>query len=225
MVAGMWRVNGELAVSRAFGDLALKRCGMEICSCHAMLEYDTATDLDSEGEEDLSEVPEAPGEAEAAEPSRTGGSVEFYIPPMRTPSWLESGAVIATPTVSLHEVSVDESPFLVLCCDGIFDVMSDQECLETLLVKLDSLLLESQELPLEQRIPLAPLGESVSSEAQTAEDTPLRPSLRIRREECRGDPLLLRSLNGMLKKSARHLIDDALGKGSTDNLSVVLCLI
>jgi protein phosphatase 1B len=110
----------------------------------------------------------------------------------------EKQQVSPEPEIKAEPRSLEKDQFLVLACDGIWDVMTNDEVAEFVLAKVED-------------------GEEAAESAAAAPGPPV-----VRTPACSPPVCLLGAGVESLEVLAGELIDECLNKGSRDNMSVVL---
>jgi len=102
-------INGMLGCSRAFGDYHFESLKPW---------HDVDIDVDSQERQPLSSTPESEEAAPAPAPE---------VAAARNPS---SGPLTCAPDVFVQDIDIEEDEFIVLACDGLWDVFSSNNCIE-----------------------------------------------------------------------------------------------
>jgi len=178
------RLNGSLAVTRAFGNHSY-RSAIES-------EADAVT-----GTGCLSEP----------EPQPTVADNDFVVNRRRATSMEGLSVLPATRSVELDSDGCT-ALFLILCCDGVTDVMSDQQIIEAVHEGYSKLMRRAKKERLQHHEKQQELSRSASDgEAAgkaNAEDAPM--------------------IRGVASKLSRWLVHTALKRGSRDNCSAIIVL-
>ena len=174
------RLNGSLAVTRAFGNH----------SCRDAVQ----TQTEAEFMHETTTLECQPDPEPAAVMARARG---------RT-SPMEGLSVL--PATRSVELDSDGSTalFLVLCCDGVTDVMSDQQIVEVVHEGYHKLMRRAQKEQLKQH---------QASEKAADSETPTAPSTAT-----------AAAMKGVAGKLSRWLVHTALKRGSRDNCSAIILL-
>ena len=205
-VAGCWRVNGDLAVSRALGDFVYKRCETVAADRQAVTAFPEVRlaaaapalararprTADCFGAARRARR-RAPASSRAPPPglnpalTTRDGSLMLHLPP-------------CSQVITVARQADDE--FAVIACDGIWDVMSSQEVVE----KVHAFLANGRPPP---PLPDADANDDAGGAPMAAAAEPPAPAAQRPWD---------------LGAVCEELIDHCLRLGSRDNMSVVIVL-